>query len=1079
MSSITLRRLAATDGFESSGFAVMRCAVLPTETLTRWQQSAEDRLPCARSATPQQRREALVRELKQIVQQPWVHDALYVASPSLCHDLDRWLHAEEGAFESVERAVTRYIQRMSGRSTPFGLFAALSIAHVAPDTSLQLGDLAALRTHTRLDNDYLFAITRSLESDPEIRRCLIYRPNSTLYFAGGRYRYVQITVDRTGRGDALVAADYEESIQAALDACRSGATLDTIAHALVERFGEEVTVEDALQYADMLAGQQLIVSDLGPLTTAVDPLLALLARLRPIPVSRAQRCHAVLSEVAAQLAESDRSAVGSRRDAYARVGEVLGALDTAADPSRLLHVDLYRSAPHADVGAPLVARVWSSVDLLYRISPPEPVDALRKFKDLFRQRYEQREMPLNEVLDEEMGIGYQRSGAAAAEDAPLLKGLPFVMAGDTMPRWTARDAYLLNRIEQLRAANRHVLDLTDEDIRRLTVEKRSPLPDALSAVVAVNEPENGGDDPDVLIKYVTGPSGANILGRFCHGDDELRRWVIGHLAREEANVPDAVFAEIVHVPSARMGNIAARPALRQYEIEFLGVSGMPEDRRLTTSDLLVSVQDDRVVLRAPRLGREVIPRMTNAHNFARGQGVYRFLGGVQAQHVSSWLCWSWGTLETLTFLPRIVRGPLVLCRAQWRFSDGAWAPPTTGSIDDLFAYVQQWRRQLQLPRFVALRDYDNELPLDLDNVLSVETFAHAVKRRGEFALVEMFPPPNHHAVRRDASHYAHEIVVPFTRIPTATSPRAPAAAAVVTVQRVFPPGSCWLFVKCYAGTATLDRLLTLIVGPFVNEHVTDGRADQWFFIRYSDPDWHLRLRFKGDPVVINGPLQRALYAALSKTVADGLAWKFQQETYEREIERYGGPAGIELSERYFSSDSDFVLALLGHLTAAGRLGDRWLYALWMWDRVLTSLGMTATAKLEFVRRQRRALGNTLGANKSLDHALGARFRSERRLLEHTLWSGWERQRSEIADVCLGAAERVSGVVADIRQSLERLSVPVESLASSFLHMHANRALRSSHQHHELVLYEFLARLYEAQDGRQRGRGAHRERRVVA
>jgi thiopeptide-type bacteriocin biosynthesis protein len=47
----------------------------------------------------------------------------------------------------------------------------------------------------------------------------------------------------------------------------------------------------------------------------------------------------------------------------------------------------------------------------------------------------------------------------------------------------------------------------------------------------------------------------------------------------------------------------------------------------------------------------------------------------------------------------------------------------------------------------------------------------------------------------------------------------------------------------------------------------------------------------------------------------------------------------------------------------------------------------------------------------------------------------------------------------------RVSLPLNELASSYLHMHANRLLRSAHRAQELVLYDFLARLYESQGAR--------------
>ena len=48
-------------------------------------------------------------------------------------------------------------------------------------------------------------------------------------------------------------------------------------------------------------------------------------------------------------------------------------------------------------------------------------------------------------------------------------------------------------------------------------------------------------------------------------------------------------------------------------------------------------------------------------------------------------------------------------------------------------------------------------------------------------------------------------------------------------------------------------------------------------------------------------------------------------------------------------------------------------------------------------------------------------------------------------------------------------MPLAELAPSYLHMHANRLLRSAQRAQELVLYDFLARLEESRAARSAGR----------
>jgi hypothetical protein len=67
---------------------------------------------------------------------------------------------------------------------------------------------------------------------------------------------------------------------------------------------------------------------------------------------------------------------------------------------------------------------------------------------------------------------------------------------------------------------------------------------------------------------------------------------------------------------------------------------------------------------------------------------------------------------------------------------------------------------------VCLADGDNELPIDLDNVLSVETFVELTKGRDQAVLVEFFPGPGELFARGPEGCFVHEVVIPFTRIPS-------------------------------------------------------------------------------------------------------------------------------------------------------------------------------------------------------------------------------------------------------------------------------------------------------------------------
>ena len=131
-----------------------------------------------------------------------------------------------------------------------------------------------------------------------------------------------------------------------------------------------------------------------------------------------------------------------------------------------------------------------------------------------------------------------------------------------------------------------------------------------------------------------------------------------------------VFAEVIHLPEGRVGNILARPVLRKHELVLLGRSGAAGDRQLGVDEPTRRRDGERLVLYSARLGAEVRPRLTSAHNTSsRGFGVYRFLAALQDGRRSRRPdAWDWGALSGAPMLPRVTAGRTVLPRASWRLS---------------------------------------------------------------------------------------------------------------------------------------------------------------------------------------------------------------------------------------------------------------------------------------------------------------------------------------------------------------------------------------------------------------------------
>ncbi len=176
--------------------------------------------------------------------------------------------------------------------------------------------------------------------------------------------------------------------------------------------------------------------------------------------------------------------------------------------------------------------------------------------------------------------------------------------------------------------------------------------------------------------------------------------------------------------------------------------------------------------------------------------------------------------------------------------------------------------------------------------------------------------------------------------------------------------------------ATADRIL-LRVAPAVARWRAAGVIDSWHFVRYGDPDWHLRLRLHGAPGVLLTEVLPRLEQLTSPLLATGELWRTQLDTYEPEVERYGGDLAIAAAERVFHADSEAALAIIGRLPGDAGADLRWQLALRGIDQLLDDLGLGLADKRDLARRCKAGYGREFGADGAFQHAVGARFRRYR------------------------------------------------------------------------------------------------------
>ncbi len=694
---------------------------------------------------------------------------------------------------------------------------------------------------------------------------------------------------------------------------------------------------------------------------------------------------------------------------------------------------------------------------------------LKKFRELFYERYETQEVPLLQVLDNETGFGYPASENQQADNSPLLNGIGFRGQGGAGARsyeWTGWQQFLVEKFINTTAKGETVIHLTKQEIEKYKVRKSQKPANSLYCFANLIKADTQTENPQTQIhlKGVSCPSAATLLGRFCHLDDNLTTQVKEALVTEAAQRPDAVFAEIVHINQGRIGNVSMRPQLRPYEIPIVIQASTDHEHTILLEDLYVSIRENRIFLRSKRLDKEVIPRLSSAHNFgANALPFYHFLCDLQYQNYVTGYHWSWGALDNMETLPRVVvDNKIILAKARWILKPSDLQAVEKAKGNEKVAELQKVLATKKVSRWVIVKEGDNELPIDTQNDFAMQVLLDFVSPNRPILLEENLFDPTPSKQQTTLDVFTNEFIFPLQFIDNEAKEKVKREVTIVkneNVTRNFAVGSEWLFVKIYCGVQTADKVLLNVIKPFVEELVAPKVIDKWFFIRYSDPQNHIRLRLHRSNGNFGNALQQ-LHSLLAPYLSHRLVTNVETAIYKREIERYGSET-IEIAESIFCADSNLVVNLLPHL-GEGDYADqlRWQFALVNIDQFLNAFGFDLTAKKDLLQTLQNNFQIEFGVtNKDAKKMLGDKFRAERKGIEALLVGNPPEVFKPIFELFQERNTTLQSLVGQLRQEEATLEVPLNNLLGSYIHMNMNRLLRSKHRLHELMIYDMLAQFY--------------------
>jgi thiopeptide-type bacteriocin biosynthesis protein len=456
--------------------------------------------------------------------------------------------------------------------------------------------------------------------------------------------------------------------------------------------------------------------------------------------------------------------------------------------------------------------------------------------------------------------------------------------------FTARDRLLGQIAQQSALDNGAEVVLDDALIDRLRGDHvRPPVPHAELRFTLAAGTLADLDRGAFTLTVLSGSRHAGVAAaRFLHllTPAELApfRQVYRHLP---TSLPGADTVQLSGPPQeARLTAVARVPEL----LPVLPVGEFHPAPQLTVDDLAVAGDGRRLWLVSRTTGRPVEPLLFNSVLLPTlQQPLMRFLAEVWIAWMAPCSRFDWGHASSLPFLPRVRHGRSIVHPARWTLARTALPARPEGWPQWHDAW-QRYREQRRLPQEVLVGDDDVRLRLDLDNHAHLAVLRDQIDRQPATLITEA-PGPAGWIGGRPA-----ELLLTLTHAEPATRPARPARAAS-NLQH--PPGqSRWLEARLYGRP---DDILTDLAGR-PDDHLGPG----WWYLRYPEPEPHLRLRIPLQDPGQFADTARHLALWVQELHEDAAVHDYSLHTYRPET-RYGAGATLAAAEAVFAADSRAAL----------------------------------------------------------------------------------------------------------------------------------------------------------------------------
>jgi lantibiotic biosynthesis protein len=848
--------------------------------------------------------------LLEICNNPVFRESILVASKSLYNKLNDFCDGKNiKKYDYFLRAVYKYLIRMCTRPTPFGLFAGIDFGEYTKDnTSIKHGH-NNYKKFARPDLEWLMKIVKRIENTQFEK--LRFKINDSIYFKGERAFLLHSTLKENEKKVSEISVRVTSPFELTYKLASNFISYKTLTRTLMEKF--QNTIQDRIEhFLKQLIENEFLISNLRPPLTVMDQLDYLLKELKKCNIDE---LISELIDVQNYIEKYTSTPLGEGEEVYMELYKKMVKL---AKTKHVLQVDTKLNLIEKKLNKKIIKDLNQLLSMLLSFSMTyyEADTPFSRYKQTFIEKYGvDREIPLLEMLDNDFGIG-----APTDYENPKNSKIETSVTNNIIDE-ELKQFLLAKYVDAVK--NNESIKLYDKDIKELGLDNYdfNSIPDSVDVNVIVKY-DSEDDYINNKYKYYLGPNlgathAGKSFGRFSYmmeGEKELFDTLNDEITN--LNNDDYITCEVVYLPSeTRNANVTRNIHSSQYELALFTNSSKDEFHRLSLNDILIGIENDKFYAKSKALNKKLIITMNNMLNTRTAPNAIRFLYDVSLEGKKIWFNFPWDTIyNDYPFIPKIEYKNFVISPQKWVLNK-IINKKRKLDFREFRYHFEKFISDYNVPKYVYLTFADNRILINTTNEFCIRILHHEYNNRLGNIILCSFEEANYNIVNDLAEEeYICELVIPLVKIKKENNEvylknKKSNSVSSIAETRLKLPFEDWMYLKLYGINSSAEDLIAFHISEYSRDKLTKGEIEKYFFMRYADPEPHIRLRFNStEKKLLN--MYPDIKKWLRSLIEKGLLSHFTIDTYEKEIERYGGTKLINYAETLFCFDSIVVEDIL-------------------------------------------------------------------------------------------------------------------------------------------------------------------------